>query len=154
MVMGVFSFWSVALKVHTQNGRNLKQQVGWQAGHHFELQVGLGHLGVPVVEEKGPEMEEAVLSMSGKHFWKKICTSSEVFCPSDCSRQLNKKPVVILYPLWLWWWPPSPSVQNVGSQSLVLVINCMVATIWMMNSVSDITMWFCKKSGFTTTGQK
>ena len=37
---------------------------------------------------------------------------------------LNKKPVVILYPLWLWWWHPSPSVQKVGSQSLVLVINC------------------------------
>ena len=52
----------LALKVPTQNGRNLKQQVGWQAGHHLEL------LGVPVVEEKGPEMEEAVLSMSGKHF--------------------------------------------------------------------------------------
>ena len=26
MVMGVSSFWSLSLKVHTQNGRNLKQQ--------------------------------------------------------------------------------------------------------------------------------
>ena len=42
--------------------------MGWQAGPDPELQAGLGQVGVPVVEEKGPEMEEAVLSMSGKHF--------------------------------------------------------------------------------------
>ena len=42
--------------------------MGWQAGHHLELQAGFGQVGVPVVEEKGQEMEEAVLSMSGKRF--------------------------------------------------------------------------------------
>ena len=55
----------MALKVPTQNGRNLKQQVGWQAGPHPEPQAGSGQVGVPVVEEKGQEMEEAVLSVSG-----------------------------------------------------------------------------------------
>ena len=39
----------MALKVPTQNGRNLKQQVGRQAGPHPELQAGSGQVGVPVV---------------------------------------------------------------------------------------------------------
>ena len=30
--------------------------------------MGFSQVGVPVVEEKGQEMEEAVLSMSGKRF--------------------------------------------------------------------------------------
>ena len=42
--------------------------MGWQARHHLELQVAFGQVVVPVVEEKGQEMEEAVLSMSGKSF--------------------------------------------------------------------------------------
>ena len=125
------------------------------AGHHLELQVGFGQVGVPVVEQKGQEMKEAVLSMSGKRFWKKTCTSSKVVCPSDRSLQLNKKPVVILYPLWLWWWPHFPNVQKVGSQSLVLVINCNGGNNMNDQHVSDNTMWFCKKRyGFTTTGRK
>ena len=60
-----------------------------------------------------------------KAFLKEDLHIIQSFLPlrSQCL-QLNKKPVVILYPLWLRWWPPSPSVQKVGSQSLVLVINC------------------------------
>ena len=78
MVMGVSSFWSLALKVHTQNGGNLKQQ-----GIILSYSFFFGQVGVPVLEQKGQEMKEAVLSMSGKRFWKKTCTSSKVFCPSD-----------------------------------------------------------------------
>ena len=58
MVMGVSSF--IGLEGSCSEWSESKA-VG-------ELQVGLGQLGVPVVEEKGQEMEEAVLSMSGKHF--------------------------------------------------------------------------------------
>ena len=139
----------LALKVPTQNGWNLKQQVGRQAGHRPELQAGSGQVGVPVVEEKGPEMEEAVLSMSGKHFWKKTCASSKVFCPSDCR-------------VFSWTWSlvsycirfgcdgglPLPVCKRLAAKALYWSSTAMpmVAKIWMINSVSDNTMWFCKKN--------
>ena len=151
MVMGVSSFWSLALKVHTQNGRNLKQQVGWQARHHLELQVAFGQVGVPVVEEKGKEMEEAVLSMSGKSFWKKTCTSSKVFCPSDRSvLSWTRSLLSYCIPFGCDGGLPLPVCKTLAARALYWSSTAIVAKIWMINSVSDNTMWFCKKSEFTS----
>ena len=136
----------LALKVPTQNGRNLKQQVGWQARHHLELQVAFGQVGVPVVEEKGKEMEEAVLSMSGKSFWKKTCTSSKVFCPSD-RRVLSWTRSLLSYciPFGCDGGLPFPVCQTLAARALYWSSTAIVAKIGMTNSVSDNTMWFCKK---------
>ena len=136
----------LALKVPTQNGRNLKQQVGRQAGHHPELQAGSGQLGVPVVEGKGQEMEEAVLSMSGKHFWKKTCTSSRVFCPSD-RRVFSWTRSLLSYCISFGCdgGLPLPVCKKLAARALYWSSTAMVVKIWMINSVSDNTMWFCKK---------
>ena len=104
-------------------------------------------LGKPVVEEEGQEVEEAVLSMSGKSFWKKTRTPSEVFCPSDCrvfswTRSLGSFSI----PFGSDGGLPLPVCKKLAARALYWSLTAMVAKIRMINSVSDNTMWFCKKN--------
>ena len=88
-------------------------------------------------------------------FWKKTCTSSRVFCPSD-RRVFSWTRSLLSYciPFGCDGGLPLLVCKRLADRALYWSSTAMVAKIWMINSVSDNTMWFCKKYGFTATGQK